>query len=215
MGLFDNITNKAQGAVQGAGGSNKSVDVTFAKLPETLEEFMALPQSALANPFDTAALTVLALCFYPQDKELCYQMLEFLKGPGTLSPYEKQFIRDRFMDSDYVPRSYFKGASPQNDYLPSQPYTISVSENPYSYQNQGYAKLFIRSGGADSPREVLLRLAKDGKWYLWEQFLLVGIRAPESSNPSFGQQKARGRQHLQQVRRQAVSVFYRQKKIYT
>ena len=165
MGLFDNITNKAQGAVQGAGGSNKSVDVTFAKLPETLEEFMALPQSALANPFDTAALTVLALCFYPQDKELCYQMLEFLKGPGTLSPY------------------YFKGATPQNDYLPSQPYTISVSENPYSYQNQGYAKLFIRSGGADSPREVLLRLAKDGKWYLWEQFLLVGIRAPESSNP--------------------------------
>lgn len=183
MGLFDNIMNKANNAVQGMGGSNKTVDVTFAKLPETLDEFKALPQSALANPFDTAALTVLALCFYPQDKELCYQMLEFLKGPGTLSPYERQFIRDRFMDSDYVPRSYFKGATPQNDYLPSQPYTISVSENPYSYQNQGYAKLFIRSGGADSPREVLLRLAKDGKWYLWEQFLLVGIRVPESSNP--------------------------------
>ncbi|MEE1016066.1 MAG: hypothetical protein U0L27_00135 [Ruminococcus sp.] len=183
MGLFDNITNKAQGAVQGAGGSNKSVDVTFAKLPETLEEFKALPQSALANPFDTAALTVLALCFYPQDKELCYQMLEFLKDPGTLSPYERQFIRDRFMDCDYVPRSYFKGATPQNDYLPSQPYTITVSENPYSYQNQGYAKLFIRSGGADSPREVLLRLAKNGKWYLCEQYLLVGIRTPESSNP--------------------------------
>ena len=110
-------------------------------------------------------------------------MLEFLKGPGALSPYERQFIRDRFMDHDYVPRSYFNGAVPQNDYLPSQPYTIAVSENPYSYQNQGYAKLFIRSGGADNPREVLLRLAKDGKWYLWEQFLLVGIRAPESSNP--------------------------------
>jgi hypothetical protein len=84
------------------------------------------------------------------------------------------------MDSDYVPRSYFKGATPQNDYLPSQPYTITVSENPYPYP---FAKLSIRSGGADSPREVLLRLAADGKWYLWEEFLLVGIRAPESSNP--------------------------------
>ncbi len=183
MGLFDNIMNKAEKAVQNIGGSNKTVDVTFASLPESLEEFRALPQAALNNPFDTAAMTVLALCFYPQDRELCFQMLEFLKGPGTLSPYERQFIRDRFMDSDYVPRSYFKGASPQNDYLPSQPYTISVSENPYSYQNQGYAKLFIRSGGADNPREILLRLAKDGKWYLWEQFLLAGIRAPESSNP--------------------------------
>ena len=39
------------------------------------------------------------------------------------------------------------------------------------------------SGGADSSRDVLLRKAKDGKWYLWEQFLLVGIRKPESSNP--------------------------------
>jgi hypothetical protein len=182
MGLFDNIMNKGNNAAQNTGGSNKTVDVTFASLPESFEGFRALPQAALSNPFDTAAMTVLALCFYPQNRELCYQMLEFLKGPGSLSPYERQFIRDRFMDSDYVPRSYFRGAVPQNDYLPSQPYTISVSENPYSYQNQGYAKLFIRSGGADSPREVLLRLAKDGKWYLWEQFLLVGIRAPESSD---------------------------------
>ena len=181
MGLFDNI-NKSNNASQSA-GSNKTVNVVFDRLPETLEEFKSLPQAVMQNPFDTAALTVLALCFYPQDKELCYQMLEFLKGPGALSPYERQFIRDRFMDHDYVPRSYFNGATPQNDYLPAQPYTVAVSENPYSYQNQGYAKLFIRSGGADNPREVSLRLAKDGKWYLWEQFLLVGIRAPESSNP--------------------------------
>ncbi len=184
MGLFDNIKNKVNEGASGFGvGSNKTVEVVFERLPENLDEFKALPQAALANPFDSAAMTVLALCFYPQDKELCYQMLEFLKGPGDLSTYERQFIRDRFMDSDYVPRSYFKGASPQNDYLPSEPYTIAVSENPYSYQDQGYAKLYLKSGGADSPRAVQLRLAKDGKWYLWEQFLLAGIRAPESSNP--------------------------------
>ena len=182
MGLFDNIGKPAEQSAQQTGG-NKSVDVVFPSLPDTFEQFTALPQAQLSTPFDTAAMTVLALCFYPQDKELCYQMLEFLKGPGTLSPYERQFIRDRFMDHDYVPRSYFNGATPQNDYLPAQPYTIAVSENPYSYQNQGYAKLFIRSGGADNPREVSLRLAKDGKWYLWEQFILVGIRQPESSNP--------------------------------
>ena len=87
------------------------------------------------------------------------------------------------MDKDYVPRSYFKGATPQNDYVPTEPYTISVSTNPYSYENEGYVKLFIRSGGADNPREVVLREAKDGKWYLWDQFLLPDIRKPESSNP--------------------------------
>ena len=75
------------------------------------------------------------------------------------------------------------GAVPANDYKPAQPYTVKVSENPYSYQDSGYAKLYLQSGGADSPRPIQLRLAKDGKWYLWEQFLLAGIRPPESTNP--------------------------------
>ena len=97
-----------------------------------------------------------------------------------MSEYEKQFIRDRFMDGkDYIPRSYFDGATPENDYQPSNPLTLTICDNPYSYQNQGYAKLFLKSGGADSPREIVLRQAKDSKWYLWDQFLLAGIRAPE------------------------------------
>ena len=68
MGLFDNIgTPASTNAPQQSG--NRTVDVTFARLPENFAEFASLPQAALANPFDTAALTVLALCFYPQDKE--------------------------------------------------------------------------------------------------------------------------------------------------
>ena len=188
MGLFDNLKNTVGNAMNSAAQnsqqpSNRSVNIVFPSLPETLEQFKALPQAAMSTPFDTAALTVLAFCFYPQNRDTCLAMVDFLKGPKPLSPYEKSFIADRFRDSDYVPRSYFNGATPQNDYQPQQPYTVTVSENPYSYQNEGYAKLFIRSGGADSPREVLLRKAKDGKWYLWEQFILVGIRQPESSNP--------------------------------
>ena len=183
MGLFDNLKKPASQPAAPASSGNKTVEVVFAALPENAAQFKALPQAAMTSPFDTAALTVLALCFYPQDKDASLEMLDFLRGPRPLSTYDKQFIRDRFMDKDYVPRSYFNGATPQNDYLPSEPYTVKVSENPYSYQNQGYAKLFVRSGGADSPREITLRMAKDGKWYLWEQFILAGIREPESSNP--------------------------------
>ena len=159
MGLFDSIKNAAASAANKAPvpGGNKTEEVVFAALPDNLEQFQSLPQASLANPFDTAALTVLALCFYPQDKDASLAMLDFLRGPRPLSTYDKQFIRE--------------------------PYTVKVSENPYSYQNEGYAKLFVTSGGADSPREITLRLAKDGKWYLWEQFILAGIREPESSNP--------------------------------
>ena len=178
MGLFDNLQNKTPAA-----GGNKTEKIVFAKLPDTLDEFKALPQAQLASPFDTAAMTVLALCFYPQDKELSLSMLQYLSGPREISNMEKQFIADRFRDKDYVPRSYFNGAIPANDYAPQQPYTIEVSDNPYSYTNENYATLHIRSGGADNPRQVKLRLAKDGKWYLWEQFLLADIRKPESTDP--------------------------------
>ena len=184
MGLFDSIKKAASDVAQSVGaGGNKSVDVVFATLPEDLEGFKALPQAAMTSPYDTAALTVLAFCFYPHDKEASLAMLDFLRGPRPLSGMDKQFIKDRFMDKDYVPRSFFKGSVPQNDYTPDLPAVIAVSESPYSYQDQGYAKLYLKSGGADSPRAVQLRQAKDGKWYLWEQFLLADIRKPESQDP--------------------------------
>ena len=178
MGLFDSIKQPSANS-----GGNRTEEIVFDRLPETLEEFKAMPQAALSTPFQTAAMTVLAFCFYPQNPQLSLDMVNYLRGPRPLSGYDQSFIKDRFRDSDYVPRSYFEGATPQNDYLPQEPYRVRVSENPYSYQNQGYATLYIRSGGADSPRSVQLRFAKDGKWYLWEQFILVGIRQPESQNP--------------------------------
>ena len=189
MSLFDKlkqqtlhtVADSVKNGVQNLG--RKSVAITVSALPANAEEFKLIPQAAMATPFDTAAMTVVALCIYPFNRESSLEMLNILRGPRPLSNHEISFIADRFRDKDYVPRSYFEGATPDNDYEPQAPYTIVVSDGPYSYQNEGYAKLYIRSGGADSPREVLLRQAKDGKWYLWDQFLLLDIRKPESTNP--------------------------------
>ncbi|MBQ2759892.1 MAG: hypothetical protein IJE93_09010 [Clostridia bacterium] len=185
MGLFDNIKNQiaAKTPVTAENGGNKSKKVVFSKLPESFEEFKLLSEAQLTDPFDTAALTVLAFCFYTGNKEESLKMLDFLRGPRPLSAMDKQFIADRFRDKDYVPRSYFEGASPSNNYLPSEPCTVIVSDNPYSYAEEAYATLYVRSGGADSPRSIKLRLAKDGKWYLWEQFILADIRQPDSTDP--------------------------------
>ena len=116
MGLFDRKKNTAAQAEESFSNAdkNKTVEVVFPALPDNFEQFKALEQAALSNPFDVAALTVLALCFYPQDRDASLAMLDFLRGPRPLSTYDKQFIRDRFMDKDYVPRSYFNGATPQN-----------------------------------------------------------------------------------------------------
>lgn len=161
----------------------ESRKIVFDKLPNNLDEFKVLANSLMDNPFGTTALTILAFTYYPKDQELSLAMVDYLRGPRPLSMLDKQFIADRFREKDYVPRSYFEGAVPQNDYEASEPHVIVVSDNPYSYKNEGYATLYVSSGGADNPRQVQLRKAKDNKWYLWEQFILVDIRPCESTNP--------------------------------
>lgn len=159
-------------------------DIVFSTIPDDMESFKTLPQALLSSPFDTAALCVLAFSVYPENKDLCLQMIDYLRGPRPMNGIDKQFIKNRFMDKDYVPRSYFKGASPDNDYTPSVPYTIAVNENANSHIQDGVIKLFMTSSGADSQRPIQLRQAKDEKWYLWEySSVLAGIKIPESTNP--------------------------------
>jgi len=156
---------------------------TFDALPESLEQLQALPQARLDDPFQTAALTVLALCAYGADEAIGTEMLNWLRGQRPLSGHELSFLKDRFRDGVHIPFSYFKGAVPGNDYVPTQPYTITVQAGPYADANPGYKKLHIPSGGADNPREVVLRRKGDGTWLLWEQFLMVGIRQSKSQDP--------------------------------
>lgn len=161
---------------------NQSQTFTFTALPRSTAELLSLPEAALATPFQTAALTVCALCAYAEDPAAGIEMLNALKGPQPLSTFEKQFLVDRFRDKKYVPRSYFAGAVPENDYTPQPPYRVTVSDNPHSYEQEGYAIVYLRSGGADSERQVKLR-RKGEQWFLWEQFLLPDIRTPKSDDP--------------------------------
>ncbi len=191
MGLFDMFASKAANQLGNSvkqeirnAVNNKSEKIVFSTLPESYEQFTSLPQASLSTPFQTAAMTVLAFNFYPKDSELCFKMIDYLRGPRPMNGADKQFITDRFRTKDYVPRSYFAGATPDNDYQPAAPYKVEVRENANSYSVDGIAKLFIPSGGADSPRPIQLRKAKDGKWYLWEySSILLDIRQPESNNP--------------------------------
>ena len=190
MSIFDKLKKGAADAAKTAAQSaaadfaNKKETFTFAALPESLAEMQALPEAKLESPYQTAALTLCALCVYAADKNIGTEMLNWLRGPRPLSGVDISFLNDRFRDGKtYVPFSYFEGATPDNDYTPNEPYKVTIESNPYSAANEGYMKLFIKSGGADSPREIVMRKLGDGRWMLWDQFLLVGIRDPKSANP--------------------------------
>ena len=60
---------------------------------------------------------------------------------------------------------------------------IKLNGKAFDKEAEGYAKLFVRSSGEDSPRQIDLRRKGDGRWFLWEQFLLSDIRIPANEDP--------------------------------
>lgn len=176
----DSISKKVGQAI-----SNKTKKFTYASLPNNVDELKSLPGADMKDEFAVASFVILALCMYPSNREAAIQMIDYLNGPEEVGARERQFINDRFMDGkDYIPKSYFKGATPDNNYTPDVPYTIEVTENPYSRESEGYVTLWLESGGADSPRFVKLRnKPSTGQWFVWDfEGLLAGIRQPVSTD---------------------------------
>ncbi|MCR5432019.1 MAG: hypothetical protein K6E95_05630 [Lachnospiraceae bacterium] len=167
--------------------------LTFDKLPQNLDEMKALPGdiASLKDPYGVMALTILAYEVYHTNPDAAIEMIKYLRGPREFSAYDNQFTKDRFpkgaAQSEYLMRSYFEGATPDNNYTPTMPYTIKVYENPYSRDQfaDGYLKVFVKSGGADSERYITLRTkASTGEWFVWgESGILVGIRGAKANDP--------------------------------
>ena len=169
---------------------NQAIKKTVKKVGNKNVVLQNLPQTAADVAVGTdaqkvAAYAVAALARYEQSPADAYAMLDALMGPRPLNSADKQFIQDRFRSKMYLMRSYFKGATPKNNYTPSHLYTVEVQTNDYTYQQEGYARFLITCGGADSPRPITLRKkGSTGEWFLWDyKALLSGIRTPASEDP--------------------------------
>ncbi len=206
MGLFDSIKNSIQSEVKQSVNSSarrtvndigngakqmiqnsvksKTETFTFASLPTNVSELQALPECSLDTPFKTVALAIAALCNFANNENETFAMLDFLKGPENTSTYEKQFIKERLANKTYKTFAFFEGANTQNGYKPSVPYTIKVSDSPYSYSEENWATLYVKSAGADSPGLVKLRRKPStGQWFINDIQCLSDIRIPASEDP--------------------------------
>ena len=179
MGLLDNII----GGGSGQGNSTRIVQIPF--VPQNIEQMMKMPYAKLTNEFEVAALTVAVLCNYCQDPQATVEMLNYLRGPRPLSALDVQFLRDRLSGKPYKMLSYLNGTSPTNNYTPAMPLGVTVITTPTSVIQEDMIRLFIRSSGADSLRQVdLRRKPSTGQWFLWSSDgLMPDIRIPVNQDP--------------------------------
>lgn len=201
MGFFDQLKRQAESAIKREAtkainnavkdataaigkGRNRDERFTFSSLPMNLEQLKAMPEASLDSAFKTTALTMAALCRFEASPEDAFTMLAFLKGPAEFNNKEKQLITEKLKGKAYKARSFFNGATPENSYAPSAPYTIIVSENPYSFDEENWATLYVTSSGADNARPIKLRKKPStGQWFLNDIQCLSDIRIPVSEDP--------------------------------
>ena len=209
MGILDDLMNKlgseAQNAINSASvkvksgidnsvsdlvndlkrrASIKKKEIRLEKLPQNVDEMKGMRFFDQKNEYAVAAFTVAALLRYASDKEDGKAMLDLLNGPEDPSNLDLQMMDERLADLAYQMRSYFKGATPENNYAPSEPYRIEIEEYKNSRDNENYVYLYIPSGGADTPRQIQLRKKPStGEWFIWVfSGLLMDIRVPVSED---------------------------------
>lgn len=184
--LYHETRDKWKTAKNKYGGNymNESQTFIFEKLPENLDELKALPEASLDSPYKTAALAVAIFCAYGKNPDATIEMLDWLMGPEEVSTYKKQFFKERLSGKLYKPFSFFAGASPENGYTPTAPYTITVTSNDYSFVDENWATMYVKSSGADSERPIKLRKKPStGQYFVNDIQCFSDIKIPVAEDP--------------------------------
>ena len=181
MGFFDDLKRALVHSMKTEENGNAYFQAfTFSFVPKNVHELSELAEACLDSAYKTAALTLLVLCRYKDSPEDCFEMLNLLKGPEDISNYEKQFLKERLSGKEYLPFSYFDGALPENAYTPTSPFSVTVYETPYSFENENWATLWVKSSGADNMRSIKLRKKPStGQWFLNDIQCLSEIKKPK------------------------------------
>ena len=152
------------------------MQVKLNTLPATLAEFQALPRS---TPEEVCAGFLCALNLYTKSPNDGVAAMDLLRGPRPMTPYDSQFLRDRLRGKEYLPLAYFDGATPQNGYRPTAPYTLTVlpDQRPQDVE-EGYLRVFLQTAGA-APGEAAAE-AVDGR------VVPLGVFQPAQRYPDTG-----------------------------
>ena len=157
---------------------------TFTKLPTTLEDIESFFAEAEPNDgtynyggFNAMAATICAACTFaggsnPSDpffsKDPVRSMFEYINGPNIDIARSQMDNAISSMKSaiqacgSNVYKSYFNGATPENNYTPSEPFVLEMYKGPYYIEGKETITgdrpttymILVKSNGADSERYI-------------------------------------------------------------
>ncbi|MBN2571263.1 MAG: hypothetical protein JXA68_03985 [Ignavibacteriales bacterium] len=176
--------------------NNEVYTVEISDVPTSIESFTSLRDELSVTPQGGASVFVVAMLMYVQNAELGIQaftialdrnnLVEDNSGYKGFKP-DKSFtymVQNYLQPRPYLANSYLLNTTFTDGYvLPSKPYQIKLSTNPYSQISETEIKLFIECSGADSPRPIIMKKNDKGIWKTSNySSLFVGIKTPPVSD---------------------------------
>ena len=173
---------------------------TFSTIPTNVEELKQYNISGDDGRYKVLALYIMSLrTWKPENHTDCEEMIGYLCNK-QLSVYEKQRLTDQMKKGNqyrYLGNAFLNGAAPANNYSPSKPYSITLTQDSVVDENQVYIpanpsipspdqyRAFIFCKASDSGKWIdVYKSSKDGNWYMYKWMdLITSIKAPASSNP--------------------------------
>lgn len=124
--------------------ANATGEVTFTHVPSNYEEFKNVYENFLGQtPHGTAAMMTMAMEIYGRNREEGLQCIQLICYPSNVNSVvsilkEKMPLPEAGADSyhqRYLPAAVLKGATPQNGYTPTHPYTINMKASANKHQD--------------------------------------------------------------------------------
>ncbi|MBR3570788.1 MAG: hypothetical protein IKN96_08370 [Oscillibacter sp.] len=180
---------------QAVGEDGKPFDVTvdqhtfvFSDVPASAAD---IARYKLDSPYKTMALLIMAFrTWAPENPNGCLQMLDYLTdtesvfaGTEEKCPFSQykpwiSALQDRMTQNDkwrYIGNAYLKGATPENNYTPDEPATVTLRQSvydPYAKADEWgpeQKQVLVFFPGADNERYCLFFQDGDGNWKVFRR----------------------------------------------
>ncbi len=165
--------------------------ITLPSVPDNIDSFVEIRDQIAISPEGGAAIFVLAMMMFENDRKLGEQaftvaldrtnLSESMMGYKGFTPSQNiKFHLDRFEGKNYWGKSYVAGTSFEDGYKLPSTLKVEIGRNTSSEQSNGDIKVFVKCTGADTPRPITLRKNDKGFWKATEcSSMFVDMRAPK------------------------------------